>query len=140
MGKTRVMNKRVGGRMMQLHTLDTIMEELGHAWLDVLKVDIEGFEWGVLETLVGQDEPLPFTQLQVRAHNPHTHAQYALWVHYCTVHAAGALWSSNYQYARRTSHVGRLLCEAPAHAFLCHRQLRQGQTECRAPCRMAEGL
>ena len=61
------MNRPVGGRLVQLHSLETIMEELGHSWVDVLKVDIEGFEWGVLEALVGSDEPLPFTQLQARA-------------------------------------------------------------------------
>ena len=65
-GPARVMNRPVGGRLVQLHSLETIMAELGHSWGDVLKVDIEGFEWGVLEALVGADEPLPFTQLQAR--------------------------------------------------------------------------
>ena len=68
MGPARAMNRPVGSRLVQLYTLETIMDELGHAWVDVLKVDIEGFEWGVLEGLVGADEPLPFTQLQARSH------------------------------------------------------------------------
>ena len=67
MGPTQAMHRPLGSRLVQLHTLETIMGGLGHTWLDVLKVDVEGFEWGVLEALVGADEPLPFTQLQARA-------------------------------------------------------------------------
>jgi Methyltransferase FkbM domain len=41
------------------------VQELGHSWIDLLKIDIEGFEWEVLESLLSQPGPLPFTQLQV---------------------------------------------------------------------------
>ena len=42
-------------------------QELGHSWIDVLKMDIEGSEWGVLEQLLLERKLLPFTQLQVRS-------------------------------------------------------------------------
>lgn len=41
------------------------MKQLNHKWVDVMKVDIEGAEWGFLQHLVTRKVPLPFTQLQV---------------------------------------------------------------------------
>ena len=41
------------------------MRELGHKWVDVLKIDIEGNEWPVLEQMVTDKRPLMFTQMQV---------------------------------------------------------------------------
>jgi hypothetical protein len=43
------------------------VQELGHNWVDVLKIDIEGAEWEVLDNLLNQTGTLPFTQLQVWA-------------------------------------------------------------------------
>ena len=46
-----------------VHKIDTVMSQLGHTHLDVLKMDIEGTEWEVL------NEPLPsIGQLQVELH------------------------------------------------------------------------
>ena len=41
------------------------MKELGHQWVDVLKIDIEGNEWPVLEGMIKDKAPLMFTQMQV---------------------------------------------------------------------------
>ena len=49
----------------EVKTLSTIMRELGHKWVDVLKIDIEGNEWPVLEQMVTDKRPLMFTQMQV---------------------------------------------------------------------------
>lgn len=47
--------------------LSTIMRELGHASLDLLKMDIEGAEYAAVEDLVG--ERLPIRQLLVEYHH-----------------------------------------------------------------------
>ncbi len=114
MGGSRVMG-REGVHQMELRTLDRIMHELGHAWLDVFKVsewlceyhiypaapgpmkmdpshhglqvDIEGAEWGVLQGLLLREDPLPFTQMQV----PHAWMQLHAGAG-CT-HAFTALWA-----------------------------------------------
>lgn len=63
-----------GGRTMPVRTLATLMREHGHAWVDLLKVDIEGAEWDVLESLVaqggggGRRPLLPITQAQIEFH------------------------------------------------------------------------
>ena len=49
-------------------TLTTIMAELGHEWVDVLKVDIEGGEWGVFGGLQKSMRSLPVTQVQIELH------------------------------------------------------------------------
>ena len=51
----------------EVKSLSTIMKELKHSWIDVLKIDIEGAEWPVLKALIRSKKALPFTQLQVRA-------------------------------------------------------------------------
>jgi hypothetical protein len=35
---------------VQLRTLSSMMVELGHSWIDVLKIDVEGSEFGLLES------------------------------------------------------------------------------------------
>ena len=52
----------------QVKKLSTIMKELGHKWVDVLKIDIEGNEWPVLEAMIADKAPLMFTQMQVGLH------------------------------------------------------------------------
>ena len=47
-------------------SLANCMADLGHDWVDVLKIDIEGAEWSVLKALLETGKALPFTQLQVR--------------------------------------------------------------------------
>lgn len=70
------------GEDVQGYSLDTIMDKLGHKGktLDILKIDIEGSEWGFLERLVpvaGSKEgkgldALPFKQFQMELHaEPH---------------------------------------------------------------------
>ena len=49
----------------EVKKLSTIMRELGHAWVDVLKIDIEGNEWAVLEGMIADKTPFMFTQMQV---------------------------------------------------------------------------
>ena len=55
-----------GSRDMQLplKSLSAIMGELHHEWVDVMKVDIEGAEWGTIESWIKKYKQLPFTQLQ----------------------------------------------------------------------------
>lgn len=48
--------------------LQDFMTQLGHDYLDVLKIDIEGAEYDVLEALI-RDDFLPFTQLLVEYHD-----------------------------------------------------------------------
>ena len=54
-----------------MHSFEEVMAALGHAWVDVLKVDIEGHEWdmflGFFDT---PDAHLPVTQLLVEFHWP----------------------------------------------------------------------
>ncbi|KAJ9440954.1 hypothetical protein DIPPA_07036 [Diplonema papillatum] len=47
-------------------TLQTIMEELGHQRVDILKLDIEGFEWGILSQIL--DPHLGIRQLMLEMH------------------------------------------------------------------------
>lgn len=48
--------------------LQDFMDELQHQYLDILKIDIEGAEYDVLEALLKEDY-LPFTQLLVEYHD-----------------------------------------------------------------------
>jgi hypothetical protein len=52
----------------QMKTLTTLMSELGHTWLDVLKIDIEGGEWNVFESLFATMHRIPATQIQIELH------------------------------------------------------------------------
>lgn len=57
------------GYTMDVLTLQTIMQSLNHKWIDVLKIDIEGFEYGVLQQLMKTSKSqLPVTQLLVEFH------------------------------------------------------------------------
>ncbi|ODN01072.1 Methyltransferase-like protein 24 [Orchesella cincta] len=51
-----------------LKTLATLMEENGHTWIDVLKIDIEGSEFSALEGVSNAFNILPFGQLQLEIH------------------------------------------------------------------------
>lgn len=44
------------------------LQRLGHAWVDVLKVDIEGSEYSAFSQVASQHSVLPFTQLQLEVH------------------------------------------------------------------------
>ena len=64
----------IGGVMRPVRTLRTLMRERGHAWIDVLRLDIEGSEWRVLDALVREGMPLPVTQAQIEFHLRPEHA------------------------------------------------------------------
>ena len=49
-------------------TLPTIMKELGHTHIDILKVDIEGYEWPTFFALDARNEWPSFGQLQIEIH------------------------------------------------------------------------
>jgi len=53
-----------------MYTLETLMAINGHRFIDVLKIDIETFEFETLKELLLQygDRPLPFGQLQIEVH------------------------------------------------------------------------
>jgi len=44
------------------------MKENNHEWIDVLKIDIEGYEFDTLNAMMDQFEVLPFSQLQLELH------------------------------------------------------------------------
>ena len=56
----------------KLYTLSTIMKNNGHAFIDILKIDIEGYEFDTLREIVQpyieSGKPLPFGQLQIELH------------------------------------------------------------------------
>jgi hypothetical protein len=59
---------------MHLQRLATIMASLGHSWVDVLKVDVEGYEWDIFleDILASGGGPLPFGQLLIELHSGDT--------------------------------------------------------------------
>ena len=66
-------NKMTMGRHsaepMNIQTLQTIMRNLNHTWIDVLKMDIEGFEYATLQGWMHSSKTwLPVTQLLVEFH------------------------------------------------------------------------
>jgi len=44
------------------------MAENGHDWIDILKVDIEGSEYGTFNAMMKDFDVLPFSQLQIELH------------------------------------------------------------------------
>jgi len=55
-----------------MFTLETLMKMNGHEHIDILKIDIEGWEFetmtDVLKSFTERDLPLPFAQLQIEIH------------------------------------------------------------------------
>lgn len=50
-------------------TLKTLMQENGHDWIDILKVDIEGSEYQTFDAIMDDfGDVLPFSQLQMELH------------------------------------------------------------------------
>ncbi|KAF9362916.1 hypothetical protein BGX34_005254 [Mortierella sp. NVP85] len=50
-------------------TLKSLMEENGHDWIDILKVDIEGSEFDTFNAIMDDfGDELPFSQLQIELH------------------------------------------------------------------------
>jgi len=52
---------------VQMKALSDIMNELGHQQIDVLKMDIEGAEYDVIENILGSN--IPITQLLIEFHD-----------------------------------------------------------------------
>lgn len=65
-------DKHEKGDTPQLYTLETLMERNGHTFIDILKVDLEGYEFDTFKAMVqpyvNSGRPLPFGQLQVELH------------------------------------------------------------------------
>lgn len=67
-----------------MYTLKTLMKMNGHTHIDILKIDIESWEFDTLRTMlepyVASGEPLPFGQLQLEIHLWHrSFAQFLSW-------------------------------------------------------------
>ena len=58
----------IAGNVLPVRTLHTLMRERGHTWVDLLKMDIEGWEWTVLDGLIRKGSPLPVSQAQIEFH------------------------------------------------------------------------
>jgi hypothetical protein len=48
--------------------LHEIMQELGHTYISLLKMDIEGFEWGVFKSMLSNDDTIWPEQLAFELH------------------------------------------------------------------------
>jgi hypothetical protein len=44
------------------------LQALGHDWVDVFKIDVEGSEYGTFEYLTSHKDGMRFTQIQVEIH------------------------------------------------------------------------
>ncbi|KZS98537.1 hypothetical protein SISNIDRAFT_448803 [Sistotremastrum niveocremeum HHB9708] len=59
----------------KMYTLQTLMKMNGHTFIDILKIDIEAWEFDTLTSLIqayhSQNLPLPFGQLQLEIHAWH---------------------------------------------------------------------
>ncbi|KAJ7088552.1 methyltransferase domain-containing protein [Mycena crocata] len=55
------------------YSLRGIMKELGHTFIDIWKIDIEGSEYATLAEVIQsfQGQPLPFGQMQIEIHIPY---------------------------------------------------------------------
>jgi len=67
-----------------MYTLESLMKLNGHTHIDILKIDIEGWEFETITTLltpyISSGEPLPFGQLQLEIHIwDKSFAEYLTW-------------------------------------------------------------
>jgi hypothetical protein len=62
--------KLVAGAAVQLSDgcVPVCLQDLGHTWIDVMKIDVEGSEFAVFEQIARSARPMPFTQIQVEVH------------------------------------------------------------------------
>ena len=57
------------GHPSRVLSLDQLMENLKHSWIDVLKVDVEGAEWALIQEYYSPgNASLPVTQLLIELH------------------------------------------------------------------------
>ena len=55
--------------LLPVKTLKTIMAELGHTYIDILKLDVEGSEYGFLEAALDQFDCPPVEQMSIEWHH-----------------------------------------------------------------------
>jgi hypothetical protein len=69
-GRVKFFDKFVGSSDSETHwTLGSIMRHFGHSWVDIVKMDIEGAEFPVLDQVMDEFKGgLPFGQLQLEIH------------------------------------------------------------------------
>ena len=71
--KTPFNNGEQTVKQFQLKNLSSIMTELGHAWIDVLKMDVEWGEYNVLPSMVSHyaalKQDMPVTQALIEYHH-----------------------------------------------------------------------
>ena len=58
----------IKGAVRPVRTLETLMRERGHAWIDLFKMDIEGAEWAVLDGMIKRGGRPPISQAQIEFH------------------------------------------------------------------------
>jgi len=65
-------DSHASGDSPKIYTLQNLMRANGHTHIDILKIDVEGWEFETLKSLVSSyidtEEPLPFGQLQIEVH------------------------------------------------------------------------
>ena len=76
------------GESGQYHTLATIRKTLGHASVDLLKMDIERHEFAVVATLTGDNAP------RQMAFETHLHNAYGMWGRPVSKNEWDALWKT----------------------------------------------
>jgi hypothetical protein len=80
--RVKFFEKFVGNSDSGTHwTLGSIMRHLGHSWVDIVKMDIEGAEFPVLGQVMDEfeEEGLPFGQLQLEIHAGKFRDLYHFW-------------------------------------------------------------
>ncbi|KAF9317178.1 hypothetical protein BG003_001102 [Podila horticola] len=53
---------------VQWRTLQSLMKENRHTWIDILRIDIEGGEYQAFDTILKDFDTLPFSQLLIQLH------------------------------------------------------------------------
>jgi hypothetical protein len=80
--RVKFFEKFVGNSDSETHwTLGSMMRQLGHSWVDIVKMDIEGAEFPVLDQVMDEfkEEGLPFGQLQLEIHAGEFKDLYQFW-------------------------------------------------------------
>ncbi|CAL6332594.1 unnamed protein product [Bathycoccus prasinos] len=104
-----------------VQSLESLMANFGHAWIDVLKIDIEGGEWNVFAKLCEEARPIPATQVQIELHFMGD-AKAVLNFFQCMGQKGFRVFSVEPNYYGRTAENARLMVE---YSFI---QVDQGGT------------
>lgn len=108
----------------KLYTLSNLMKVNGHEFVDILKIDIEGYEFDTIKAMVqpyvDSGEPLPFGQLQIELHTwGKKFPDFLTW--WETLEAAGlrpVMMEPNLVYVNYNRAAGAELAEVRASAFI----------------------